>query len=77
MIHPVRGSEWRKWDLHLHSPYNLIKGKGEYTSITDEDFISKIKKENISAIGLTNYIRFVDEDYILKEKLEAEGIVIR
>ncbi len=76
MIHPVRGSEWRKWDLHLHSPYNLIKGKGEYTSITDEDFISKIKKENISAIGLTNYIRFVDEDYILKEKLEAEGIVV-
>ncbi|MFP9100274.1 TrlF family AAA-like ATPase [Flavobacterium sp. RHBU_24] len=66
-----RGSEWRKWDLHLHSPYTFLN---KYTS-TDEDFITKIVHENISCIGLTNYFRFDDREYELKEKLESRGII--
>ena len=34
-----RGSEWKKWDLHLHSIYNNIKGCGDYNGISDEQFI--------------------------------------
>lgn len=66
-----RGSEWRKWDLHLHSPYTFLN---KYIS-TDEDFITKIIQENISCIGLTNYFKFDDKEYELKEKLENRGIV--
>lgn len=79
-----RGSEWRKWDLHLHSPYNLIQGKGSYPAVqTNEDiknvntqFIQAIKAAGLSAIGLTNYIKFDDRDFILKEELEKEGIAV-
>ncbi|MHB9304494.1 TrlF family AAA-like ATPase [Fusobacterium polymorphum] len=71
-----RGSEWRKWDLHLHSIHNNIRGKGDYNGITDEEFIKKILKEKIEVVGLTNYINFSNEDFILAEKLRKNGIVV-
>ena len=54
-----RGSEWRKWDLHLHSIHNNIRGKGDYNGITDEEFIKKILNEKIEVVGLTNYINLI------------------
>lgn len=69
-----RGSEWRKWDLHLHSPYTIIHGSGSYNGVSDEKFIEKIKEEGISVIGLTNYFKFVEQDYILADKLRNAGI---
>jgi len=65
-----KGSEWRKWDLHLHTPYtNLNSYKA-----SDEDFINKLKEECITAVALTNYYHFQDEEFELKKKLEDEGI---
>lgn len=47
-----KGAEWRKWDLHLHTPSSYdYKNK----SITDDDFIKKLKKENISAVVITDH----------------------
>ncbi|EGR0650500.1 ATPase, partial [Vibrio vulnificus] len=65
-----KGSQWRKWDLHLHTPYTNLN---PYTA-TDEQFISKLKAEEISAVALTNYYFFKDEEFTLKSKLESEGI---
>lgn len=67
-----RGSEWRKWDLHIHSPYTHLN---KY-SCSDEEFISKLKEQNISVIGLTNYFKFAEEEYALKEKAEKEGLTV-
>lgn len=67
-----RGSEWRKWDLHLHSPYTFLN---KYTC-TDEGFINKIVNEQISCIGLTNYFKFDQNEYNLKESLEKKGITV-
>jgi len=67
-----RGSEWRKWDLHVHTPYTHLN---KYQS-TDDEFISQIIKENISVIGLTNYFKFTEEEYVLKKKLEEKGVVV-
>jgi energy-coupling factor transporter ATP-binding protein EcfA2 len=66
------GSTWRKWDLHLHSLYTHLNN--QYGGTTTDDFIQKIKKENIEVIGLTNYFNFSDDDFNLKENLEKEGI---
>lgn len=66
-----RGSEWRKWDLHLHSLYSVISS---YNGVTPEQFINKIKEEKISVVGLTNYFKFDEEDYELAEKLRRNGI---
>lgn len=69
-----RGSEWRKWDLHVHSPYSVIEGSSSYKNVTDEDFIKKIHDEEISVVGLTNYFKFSDKDYELAQKLRNNGI---
>jgi hypothetical protein len=67
-----KGSEWRKWDLHLHTPYtNLNRYKA-----TDTEFIKKIKNAEISVVALTNYYYFRDEEFSLKAKLESEGIAV-
>ena len=66
------GSAWNKWDLHIHSPYTNMNGY----SCSDEDFIQKIQDENLACIGLTNYFKFKDEEYNLKEKLEKLKIKV-
>lgn len=76
-----RGSEFRKWDLHLHSPYTILNNNfeklmdvgGAQTNI--EKFISKIKENDISAVGLTNYFNFTADDFNLKKRLQKEGIL--
>ena len=57
-----RGSEWRKWDLHIHSPYTFLN---KYSS-TDEEFIDKILDSKISCVGLTNYFKFDEKEYETK-----------
>lgn len=72
-----RGSEFRKWDLHIHSPYTVLNNQFDKLSDGSPDikkFIQKIKQEGISAVGLTNYFNFTDEDFRLKSELEKEGI---
>ena len=49
-----KGSIWRKWDLHLHTPYTFLN---KY-SCTDEEFINKVISGQLSCIGLTNYFKF-------------------
>ncbi|MEZ7588948.1 hypothetical protein [Streptococcus parasanguinis] len=49
-----RGSEFRKWDLHIHSPYTMVNnqfGLLDGDGKIDEDrFIKKIKESNLSKI---------------------------
>lgn len=66
------GSSWNKWDLHIHSPYTNMNG---YVC-SDEKFIQKIQDENLACVGLTNYFKFKDEEYALKERLEKLGIKV-
>lgn len=44
----IRGSEWRKWDLHIHS--NASDGKS-----TPEEIIEAAKSKNLSVIALTDH----------------------
>jgi len=48
-----RGSEFRKWDLHIHSPYTVLNN--QFDKLSDgspdvEKFIQKIRDEGISAV---------------------------
>ena len=69
-----RGSEWQKWDLHIHSPKTFLSN--QYGGCSDDEFIQKIKNEGISCIGLTNYFKFEDDFAERKYKIEQEGIVV-
>ena len=68
-----RWSEWRKWDLHIHSLYTHLNNN--YWWCSEDNFIAKIKESKISAIWLTNYFNFSENDFLLKEKLDNCWIV--
>lgn len=64
-----KGSIWRKWDLHLHTP--LTKLSDNFQKIGEEDiwksYCDKIESSDVSAFGITdyfsceNYFTFLDE----------------
>ncbi|KXK27608.1 MAG: hypothetical protein TR69_WS6001000052 [candidate division WS6 bacterium OLB20] len=41
-----------------------------------DEYVQKIKDENLEVVGLTNYFNFSDDDWGLKDKLEKVGIVV-
>ena len=70
-----RGSEWRKWDLHIHSPKCFLNNRFGESSI--DDFVAKICQSEIVAVGLTNYFRFSDSDLgEVKDKLTQKGVAV-
>lgn len=70
-----RGSEWRKWDLHVHSPKVFLNN--QFGAISNDDFVNKISESGIVAVGLTNYFRFDDAELgEIKDKLNKKGIVV-
>lgn len=77
-----RGSQFRKWDLHLHSLYSHSQLSNQYKITKDneeecfDNLLKKITENNIAAIGLTNYFNFSEKDFYLKRKLEKKGIVV-
>lgn len=74
-----RGSQFRKWDLHLHSLESYMNNQYKIKNGIHENdrrkFLEKIKENNIEVIGLTNYFNFTKEDFILKKYLEDNGII--
>jgi hypothetical protein len=47
-----RGAEWRKWDLHLHTPASYDY---DNKSITNEDIIDAIVINGISVVAITDH----------------------
>ena len=66
-IYP-RGSEWRKWDLHVHTPASVLRN--EFGDNWDKYVVTLFKKaieNDIRAIGVTDY--YLPEGYkILKNE---------
>lgn len=54
-----RGSEWRKWDLHIHTPQTKLNNR--YSDNWDA-FIKKIESSDVSVFGITDY--FSIDNYI-------------
>ncbi|EMX6285369.1 TrlF family AAA-like ATPase [Providencia sp. PROV257] len=72
-----KGSEWRKWDLHVHTPASVLNNQfGDWDNYVQELFRAAIR-ENIQAIGITDYYipegyRKLKKDYLdNKTKMEA------
>ncbi|WP_208391975.1 TrlF family AAA-like ATPase [Helicobacter pylori] len=68
-----KGSSWHKWDLHVHTPYTHLNK--EY-QCSEEKFIQKLCDSQIDCIGLTNYFKFNEKEFELKEKIEKRGIKV-
>ena len=70
-----RGSEWRKWDLHLHTPEtakNNQFGSGEEKW---EEYISKLEaNKEIAVLGITDYLSI--DNYLFLKKKQDEGRLV-
>lgn len=57
----ARGSEWRKWDLHVHTPYSYLNnqfGDPDNPDTWDNyvrELFNKAIEKNIAVIGITDY----------------------
>jgi len=82
------GSEWRKWDLHIHTPFTKLNNN--YTGINDEEiwnkFCENIETSDVSVFGITdyfgieNYCRFIEkyhEKYPITKKVFFPNIEFR
>ncbi|GAA7800794.1 PHP-associated domain-containing protein [Helicobacter pylori] len=68
-----KGSSWHKWDLHVHTPHTHLN---KAYKCSEEDFIQKLCASEIDCIGLTNYFKFDEKEFDLKEKIEERGIKV-
>ncbi len=53
-----RGSEWRKWDLHVHTPKSIIQNYGGDTDEVWEKYIADLENlpKEFKVIGINDYI---------------------
>jgi ABC-type lipoprotein export system ATPase subunit len=67
-----KGSEWRKWDLHFHTPSSY-----DYhdKSITDEDIITNLYENNISVVCITDH-NVIDTNRIKNLQTIGAGKVV-
>lgn len=65
-----RGSEWRKWDLHFHTPTSYDY---QDKSVTNQDIIDGLYANNISVVAITDHhvidiVRIKELQQLGKEK---------
>jgi len=69
-----KGSEWRKWDLHIHSPLSILNNQFPKLGNGEPDwkpFLQKLESLDMSVIGITDY--FTIEGYKELKKFKAQG----
>lgn len=90
-MHDMRGSCWRKWDFHVHTPYSVLNngfgvsavdGNGEEIQAVDFDgyvyelFAHAIEKD-VAAIGITDYFCIDGYKRIRREYLDDDAVLTR
>lgn len=66
------GATWKKWDLHIHTPYSIVQNYGANTDAVWEAFFADLESlpPEFKVIGINDYI-FVDGyERVRKAKLE-------
>lgn len=68
-----KGSEWRKWDLHVHTPESeLNNGFGSNWDIYVKNLFTKAIENEIVAIGITDYFTIDGYKKLRNEYLDNE-----
>lgn len=80
----MRGSEWRKWDMHVHTKGTNKNDQFATQAMDDffEIFFRKAIEKNIQAIGITDY--FTIDNYkkalvyvsLIDNKLDIDGLPV-
>ena len=69
----TRGSEWGKWDLHVHTPASIINNYGANDNATWEAFIADLESlpREFKVLGINDYL-FVD-GFVRLQAAKASG----
>jgi hypothetical protein len=55
----IKGSEWRKWDLHIHSPVSALNNQFPRLPSGEPDweaYVTRLESlSDVAAIGVTDY----------------------
>ena len=73
MKNDPRGSIWRQWDLHLHTPSSFDYGNG---SVKDEDIIERLVAEGLAAVAVTDHHRIDVARIHHLQQLAADRLVV-
>lgn len=68
----LRGSEWRKWDLHVHSPESALANEfnGDWNS-----YLTALKQlTDVAVLGVTDYFSIDGYRKLLKHRAEITNI---
>jgi len=70
----ARGSEWRKWDLHIHSPLSILhnnfprrEGKPDWQA-----YLAQVEPLDLSVIGVTDYFSIEGYKILLNYRKERQ-----
>lgn len=78
------GSEWRKWDLHVHTPFSILNNQFGLRPEVAQDFDEYVVKlftaaveKDICAIGITDYFSLEGYSKIRNEYLNNKDAMVR
>ena len=66
-----RGSEWRKWDLHIHTPETAKNDQFGNPQIAWPKYIRALEESDISVFGITDY--FSITNYLKVKDFKSKG----
>lgn len=66
-----RGSEWRKWDLHIHTPETAKNNQFGDQKVAWPKYIQKLEDSDISVFGITDY--FSIDNYLKVKEYKLQG----
>ena len=75
-MHHYKGSEWNKWDLHIHTPESGMAN--QFGNDWDKYVLSLFKSviaNNIAVIGITDYFTIDGYKKLLTDYLK-NGIIV-
>lgn len=77
-MHPQypTGSEWRKWDLHIHTPNSIIQHYGGDNDSVWNTFIAELASlpPEIKVIAITDYLFCDGYEYLVSRRSEISNI---
>lgn len=69
------GSQWNKWDLHIHSPLTWLSSRYDHDNI--EDYVRTLGEHQLSLIAVTNYFYFRQNELeLVREEIARQGLAI-
>lgn len=74
LLTTARGSSWRKWDLHVHTPFSIYQSFGENDDLTWEAYLKDLEglPAEFAVIGVNDYL-FLDGYARLKTEQTENG----